>query len=84
MKRNITKLRLLGIISFAVFLAISFVRLYKGTDHMNTIAQDWDSKPQNIFILISVLCFAAISFMQIWRLTSKYYIKKEDLSSGQE
>ncbi len=83
MKLNIAKLRLVGLVSFGLFLAFAFLRLFTETGIVNATANTWDSKLEILLIEVSVCCFLVISSMQVWNLIRNYYIKKEDLHNSE-
>ena len=85
MKKNIAKLRLVGIVMFALYFIIFFLRLF--LSHRDLYEQDnidWYKKPENFLILISGLCFLIVFVLQLYKFIITYYITKEDLINSPE
>jgi hypothetical protein len=71
MKKNILKLRILGIVTFLIYLlSVMFVSSITASYNFAQI--------QQLLIFISVASFAVVMGMQIYRFYIKTYSKKEE------
>ena len=75
MELNIIRLRLVGLVSFGLFLTICLLSL---TTTENSPAGKWGSNAEKVLITVSVCSFLSIFLIQTWVLIRTYYLKKED------
>jgi len=80
MELNIIRLRLAGLVSFGLFLAICLLSL---TTDGNSPAAKWGSGAEKLLITVSVCCFLSIFLIQTWKLIRTHYLKQEDVDSDQ-
>ena len=72
MKKNILKLRILGMVTFLIYL-LSVMFLPSKTTSYNFI------QIQQLLIIISVASFAIVMALQVYRFYIKTYAKEEEV-----
>ncbi len=70
MKMIIAKLRIAAIISFLLY----FIFMFIGASGQSKFQFNW---VQNVLILISLVLFAIIMILQVYRFYISYYLKDE-------
>ena len=81
MELNILRLRLVGVLSFGIFLILCIL---SWNTPENTPAGRWGSDAERVMITVSVCSFIGIFAIRIWDRVKIGYLKKEDSDSETE
>lgn len=79
MDKNIVRVRLLGILTFAALIVISAVKLFNGNYNADYNIV-WYRRSESLLIFVSFACFAYVFALQVYRIIVARRLNKKNNS----